>query len=359
MATSCTQCRNRKRKCDKRRPTCTCCAERNLECMYASPTSDVPPSPLVQELASIRERLDYIRDTVNRTKTQDYLHDPIKLPVQHAACITIFGNKSPSLMQMVGLGPTLPSLLYRLERRARPVLDIIQGQKLVYLSDETIAALLHSFYTKVQLCYPVLHPTFTEQLFAAKSYGFPSSVNSCLCLLVQTLQKTSPDGQLTHRLYWIIFVIKSEFSPHFHLASATFNAKNPSLSLPAASEAIWEFPNDTTISPDTSTCPVQAPYLFRKEIELQRLIDQDANHPSINAPLNSKSQDSRQLLTEWCSSLPESIAFALTIKSSEQALRPEWVSLIRVKYHAYEASLYWPAVYHIMVTGHPDPELLP
>ncbi|KAL5344149.1 hypothetical protein BJX70DRAFT_352670 [Aspergillus crustosus] len=431
MATSCTQCRNRKRKCDKQRPTCTCCADRGLECVYASVISDVPQSPLVQELAGIRERLENIRANVNRVDLQVRDRGEPMSVVARSPASAGFGISSASLMRLVRLSPKLSSLLYRLEQRPGPPSIPRHGHVLEFSEDMTM--LIHAFYRQVQICYPVLHPGFTEQLFTAKAYGFPSSVDSCLCLLVlsigflllnsnsqlssryfdhagsmlpavlqdqgvastqclilmsiyfqclarplqalkylhlaliriralirmRTAEETSPDYRLVNRLYWIIFDIRSEFSPHLHFPSTAFDAASPSIPLPGSTDAVWEFSLDTDISPSHASSRGEISYLFRKQIELQQLINQQVVNPSVYAPTTPQADDHRDAVAEWCNSLPSSVALALVTKPLDQELHINSNLLIQVRYHAYEASLYWPAVNQILVAEQPDPELLP
>ncbi|KAB8227970.1 fungal specific transcription factor domain-containing protein [Aspergillus alliaceus] len=208
IISACEQCRDRRRKCDRGRPLCSPCAQRNLQCTYRQRASDAPPSPrLVQELISIRERLDHITavvDTVrpsNRFIPESYTRTPLR-----ACGITDINLKSPILMQMVGLSPDLSSRLYQMEECSESPpetggdympLDIPETTSTLcgplpmsgtFLSTNYDSRVLRIFHDRVHIWYPALHATFTDKFREAIARGFtPSSTDSCLSLLVVSI----------------------------------------------------------------------------------------------------------------------------------------------------------------------------
>ncbi|KAE8384395.1 hypothetical protein BDV23DRAFT_166884 [Aspergillus alliaceus] len=189
IISACEQCRDRRRKCDRGRPLCSPCAQRNLQCTYRQRASDAPPSPLVQELISIRERLDHITavvDTVrpsNRFIPESYTRTPLR-----ACGITDINLKSPILMQMVGLSPDLSSRLYQMEECSESPPETGGDYMPLDIPETTSTLILRIFHDRVHIWYPALHATFTDKFREAIARGFtPSSTDSCLSLLVVSI----------------------------------------------------------------------------------------------------------------------------------------------------------------------------
>ncbi|KAE8347873.1 hypothetical protein BDV24DRAFT_157353 [Aspergillus arachidicola] len=430
---ACEQCRERRQKCDRGRPQCSYCSQRNRQCTYQAPASDAQPSPLLQELISIREQLDSISTIVDKTRpARPLVTDPYISTNQQSRNVAYIGLKSPLLMQMVGLSPDLSAQLYRLEKRYEASPNVDGTHISLTIAENTLTLLLRSFYHGVHLWYPILSNTFTREFFEAIACRFPPSTHSCLSLLVaaigtllldqaphssseylkaafsmlplvlqensvtsvqclvlfsiyfaclaiprkmygyirlaslrigairaQTPGEKGENGTLTAQLYWVIFLIQSEIRVHFDLAPAKRWPNQP-IPLPSSGEnCIWTFPGGATLRPDPHPSSTEICFYFRKEVELQALIEHGANATSASNPLRFPPADEKNDLHYWCNSWPNALPFNTLIDPSGMTSLSERVTYIMAKYHSYEVSFYLPAISRIITTGQADVESLP
>ncbi|KAL2816588.1 hypothetical protein BDW59DRAFT_166312 [Aspergillus cavernicola] len=183
---ACEHCRLRRRRCDRVRPSCSSCASQGVDCVYR-PGTDPQPSQLVQELASIRERLDHISRLVQPPSSPSILHSNVLAVTQPPSNSPSLVIKSPYLMQIIGLRSDLSSFLYRLET-AIPFTAASPAQfGRLAIPDEMTAGILQKFQDEIHQWYPILHPNFTLHFFETNASGFPHSTKSCLCLLVASI----------------------------------------------------------------------------------------------------------------------------------------------------------------------------
>ncbi|KAL2831289.1 hypothetical protein BJY01DRAFT_260583 [Aspergillus pseudoustus] len=178
MASVCDHCRLRRRRCDRLRPKCSFCVSQGVECVYGQ-SSESSPSPLVQELMSIRERLELLTPLLE-PRRQPSTRSNHASPARNFPPLSI---KSPHLMQILGLPSDLASVLYRLEAALPPVVETSAEPECVESPD----LLLPRFQEKVHQWYPILHPEFTVHFLESNAAGFSPSTTSCLSLLVSSL----------------------------------------------------------------------------------------------------------------------------------------------------------------------------
>ncbi|KAH8693064.1 hypothetical protein BGW36DRAFT_399801 [Talaromyces proteolyticus] len=413
---ACEQCRERKRRCDKARPKCSSCIVLDVECFY-KPASDSQPSQLVQELSNIRERLDYIAPLVKDLGDPPTFWKHAPDPQPQAPPITI---KSQFLMQVVGLRLDFPAFVFQLETATPYIPKASVEHKLLRLSEEKVNAVIRIFTEEVHVWYPILHPDITNHFFETNSSCFPPSTKSCLCLLVASiafilrkaqsesihfeaalsmvpivLQEDSVVSIQCLILLSIYFacrvqprqsydyiriasfrmhsLLRSETSMHLNLSTA-YHPPRPGgsyapIPLPTNDKS-WDilaesspYSSCLTLSPD-SPCQLQHyPLDFPKELHLQQLLDKCMDSATGNSyPIHPTSMSSTEYslsLQQLLDSLPPIPPFRATSMPQEISTRHQHVTLLRAKYHAYEISSYWPAIYRAIVLKFSDSELLP
>ncbi|GFF88742.1 hypothetical protein IFM60648_08490 [Aspergillus lentulus] len=179
-ASVCDNCRLRRRRCDRIRPKCSYCISQGVDCIY-SRTPDSQPSELVQELMSIRERLESITPLLEQPQVLAPRgdNDPPVTALQNCPPLVL---RSPHLMQILGLQSDLAAVLYRLENTAhQPPVSLFE--------------ILRRVEERIHPWYPVFHSEFPTHFFQACATGFIPSTISCLSHLViavSSLIKNSP-----------------------------------------------------------------------------------------------------------------------------------------------------------------------
>ncbi|KAH8700646.1 hypothetical protein BGW36DRAFT_447416 [Talaromyces proteolyticus] len=184
---ACKQCRARRTRCNGQRPKCLGCQNQNAECVYPQ-APDPQPSPLEQELSSIKQRLDYIASTI----THAFHPSPIQMQMQNVGgpipFFPFLAVKSPLLMRFLGLDPGLSEILYRLENPSSGCISgITRAPRASSIPYERAITALHAFSEHVHRWYPILHPNFTSEFFDANTNSFPPSNKSCQSLLVAAI----------------------------------------------------------------------------------------------------------------------------------------------------------------------------
>jgi hypothetical protein len=98
-------------------------------------------------------------------------------------------------------------------------------------------------------------------------------------------------------------------------------------------------------------------HLFQ-ELYLQQLIDKRMDS-AIEADSTSTSCVEDGFILQWLlDSLPPLPPFNVTSTSQNITSRQQYAALLRAKYHEYEMSCYWPAIYRAIALDFADPELL-
>ncbi|QKX59932.1 uncharacterized protein TRUGW13939_07074 [Talaromyces rugulosus] len=371
----------------------------------------------MQEFSNIRERLDYIAPLVKDLGAPPtfWKHAPYLQP--QAPPITI---KSQFLMQMVGLRLDFPAFVYRLEE-ATPYIPAasVEG-KLLRLSEEKVTAVIRIFTEEVHVWYPILHPDITNHFFETNSSGFPPSTKSCSCLLVASiafiLRKAQSESIYSEAALSMVPIVlqedsvvsiqclillsihfacrvqprqsydyiriasfrihsllRSEISMHLNLSTA-YNRRRPGGSyapIPfTTNDKSWDIlaessPSSSclTPSPDTPSQSQHYPLDFTKELHLQQLLDKCMDSATGDSypihPTSISSAEERLSLQQLLDSLPPIPPFRVTSMPQDISTRHQHGTLLRAKYHAYEISSYWPAIYRATLLKSADSELLP
>ncbi|KAL6232699.1 hypothetical protein BDW75DRAFT_247041 [Aspergillus navahoensis] len=180
-ASACDHCRLRRRRCDRIRPRCSLCASQGVACVYGqAPNSQ--PSPLVQELVSIRERLESITPILRPSldqSTQPGPLPPVALPWNCPPLVL----KSPHVMLILKLPADTAYVLYLLSSAVPPTPEAPAELPRGGSTDLILA----QFRIRVQQWYPVLHPDYLTGLLESETPGFSYSTKACLSLLVTSL----------------------------------------------------------------------------------------------------------------------------------------------------------------------------
>ncbi|KAL4932596.1 uncharacterized protein BDV17DRAFT_300053 [Aspergillus undulatus] len=187
-ALACNTCRERRTKCDGRRPKCSFCAERGRECFYQEP-QDLPPSPLRAELSRLWGQLDHITAIVQGQISQktDSRNCRQSSPVTgHDASVGFpyMTLQTGAFMKLLGLNTSLPVYLEHIERGRQivPAQSLQDGIVMVDLEEASI--LLNAFTEQIHTWYPILHAEYVDEFTQAVTSCFPASVGSCMTLLV-------------------------------------------------------------------------------------------------------------------------------------------------------------------------------
>ncbi|KAK4235648.1 hypothetical protein C8A03DRAFT_36493 [Achaetomium macrosporum] len=193
--TACNACRARRTKCDRRRPTCGYCRNRELECHFEqSQTSSA--SRVETELAAINRRLYYIASSLHAA----YPIHPHQQPSpvvdpddqSHTESHAVTGvERSPfqllvtdCMMEVLGLGPVFAQELVRLERGMAPSAAIGHAARLRFIQQQQALAALDAFSAHVHVWYPILRPGFSERYIRVLSGPLTPGPESCLVLAV-------------------------------------------------------------------------------------------------------------------------------------------------------------------------------
>ncbi|PKX89044.1 uncharacterized protein P174DRAFT_414689, partial [Aspergillus novofumigatus IBT 16806] len=414
-ASVCDNCRLRRRWCDRTRPKCSYCVSQGVECIYGR-TADSPPSQLVQELASIREKLESIMPLLEQPQVQLAPrggNDPPVMALQNCPPLVL---KSPHLMQILGLQSDLASVLYRLETTAhQPPVSLFE-----LTPAECFDLILRRVEERIHPWYPVLHSEFTTHFFEACATGFIPSTISCLSHLViavSSLVKNSPHsshfeaaltmmGTVMHECSvtsvqcLILFAVyqaylirprqayeyiqaaflkiqpflKSETYTHLNLSvpSKTLRGQSNLVPLPSSKD-MWSSPSDQNapsnsslpVTPqgsglDSPSEPLQSLSHFRIEVDLQQALDAYATSGMAASEIYNGvfSTADEPIPNERLRTFPDMLSAGIKLQSSGFGL-DTYSAVHRAKYHMYEVNGYWPVVYRIILNGSADPELLP
>ncbi|KAL3442399.1 hypothetical protein BJX65DRAFT_225705 [Aspergillus insuetus] len=179
---ACDHCRLRRRRCDRTRPKCSFCVSQGAECIYGQATNP-PPSQLVQELMSIRERLEFITPLLGSRSQSSPDRDKTPPVAALQDCPPLL-LKSPYSMQVLGLPSNLASILYRLEGAVSrvPASPVNPG----WIEDTNLELVLRRFQERIHPWYPVLQHDFTLDFS-------PYSTISCLSHLVVAISSLVDD----------------------------------------------------------------------------------------------------------------------------------------------------------------------
>jgi hypothetical protein len=119
----------------------------------------------------------------------------------------------------------------------------------------------------------------------------------------------------------------------------------------------------STLSPDPPSQLQHYPLDFSKELHLQQLLDKCIDSATGNSyPIYQTSMSSvedRLSFQQLFDSLPPIPPFKVTSMSQDISTRHQHGTLLRAKYHAYEISSYWPAIYRATLLRSADSGLLP
>ncbi|KAL2821679.1 hypothetical protein BJX63DRAFT_418046 [Aspergillus granulosus] len=184
-ALACNTCRSRRTKCDGQRPKCTFCTERGKECRYEE-SQNLPPSPLKGELAKLWKQLDHLTAVVQsqhhstRGQRKDVTPPALDAPREFPYMII----QSEAFMSLLGLDTSLARRLEHLERGLQAIPAESSTPRIVLIDIHDASILLDAFTEHILTWYPILHADFTGELILAGTSGFPTSVPSCLALLV-------------------------------------------------------------------------------------------------------------------------------------------------------------------------------
>ncbi|KAL5050886.1 hypothetical protein BDW71DRAFT_79843 [Aspergillus fruticulosus] len=204
-ASVCDHCRLRRRGCDRIRPKCSFCVSQGVECVYGQ-LADSQPSQLVQELMSIRERLELLTPLLESQPRPEALQDHTLsvAPTQNSPPLSI---KSPHLMQVLGLPSDMASMMCRLESAVPsiagspvelthveyPNLYVSTRQQSKARSAYATTRILSQFQDQVHRWYPILHADFSRHFFESNASNFPYSAKSCMSLLVAAIASLDGD----------------------------------------------------------------------------------------------------------------------------------------------------------------------
>ncbi|KAJ5837186.1 hypothetical protein N7447_003212 [Penicillium robsamsonii] len=243
-------------------------------------------------------------------------------------------------------------------------------------------SIFHRFQDQVHQWYPILHSDFTLHFFQTKAAGFPYSTISCLSLLVAAIASLvdgrphSPHYESALSMMPIAMQecsITTSSEASMHLTLACFG-KRPrggltTSSLPTGS-CPWDHFSDSNALSTSSLCgtlrnseayspneTLQSLFNFCTEVNLQQVLNRYASSATDvlgtyedGAPHSERQANSSQtpgsLQDSFC---PDNDLGSLSINDP----------ICRAKYHMYEVSIYWPAIYRIMLDGFVDTELLP
>ncbi|KAJ5837191.1 hypothetical protein N7447_003217 [Penicillium robsamsonii] len=188
-ALACNTCRGRRTKCDGKRPRCYFCIERDKDCFYPE-TQDLSASSLKVELSRLWEQLDHITAVVQgQTPQGSPSHNEREDHLTLTAPVSSLGFpfmviQSEEFMNLLGLKQSLPVLFEHVERGRKAMPAQSHGANIVTVDPEEALILLNAFREQIHTWYPILHADYTEEFIQAITSCFPTSVTSCVALLV-------------------------------------------------------------------------------------------------------------------------------------------------------------------------------
>ncbi|KAL2861166.1 fungal specific transcription factor domain-containing protein [Aspergillus lucknowensis] len=416
---ACDNCRARRRRCDRLKPKCSSCSAQDTECVYRH-ASGPQPSQLVQELASVRERLEFLTPLVKQLPRDNAPAPSLAMPPQTTPSLTL---RSSHLMQVLGLPSDLATLLYRLHNSP----PRIGGYSASPSLPDALDTLDVTFHDQVQQWYPVLDRDFTLHFFE------PNTSRSCISLLVASIALLGDDQsrlsyfdsalahlpvvlqehsiasiqclilfsiyyaslvqprqahsyiqaarlkiesfmkgsselhRLTH-LYWTIYLIESEISSHLNLPAIGKSMRDRLKTLPLPLERDpWDnvpSRSPSAVSPASSTAyspedTRSAPSYFSSEMQLQLLLSGDSctsDPASVLSQHPQSLEESQHRLGPSLGSIPH---LGISPDTQGPPSHAGAGAVYRAKHHMYEVSIYWPVIYRIIVNGFAEPELLP
>ncbi|KAH2311646.1 hypothetical protein KXV47_004381 [Aspergillus fumigatus] len=187
-ALACNTCRGRRTKCDGQRPKCSFCARRGKECLYQE-VQGLPPSPLRAELSRLWDQLDHIAAIVQGRISHKFHFPNIRQSSPVTAGETPLGFpcmvlQNGAFMKLLGLDPSLARYFEHTERGRQtvPAQPLQDGILTINLDEASI--LLNAFTEQIHAWYPILHAAYFHDFVHAVTSCFPSSVSSCMTLLV-------------------------------------------------------------------------------------------------------------------------------------------------------------------------------
>ncbi|CEJ59673.1 hypothetical protein PMG11_08286 [Penicillium brasilianum] len=188
-ALACNTCRERRTKCDGRRPKCSFCIERGKDCFYPA-TPDLPPASLKAEISRLWEQVDHITAIIRGQKPRS---SPSHDERQESFTLTASGAslgfpfmvlQSEAFMNLLGLEPSVPVLLEHVERGRKAIPGQACGANIVIIDLWKASILLNAFRKQIHTWYPILHADFIREFLQAMTLSFPMSITSCVTLLV-------------------------------------------------------------------------------------------------------------------------------------------------------------------------------
>ncbi|OJJ08546.1 hypothetical protein ASPVEDRAFT_402588 [Aspergillus versicolor CBS 583.65] len=418
-ASACEYCRLHRRRCDRAKPKCSLCVSQGSECVYEQ-SPDPQPSQLVQELMNVRERLERIAPLVEPPSRQANLYCPalviksthlmqfLGLPSNLTNLLYILERPSAVLSEQFVEHMAVDSadlILHRFYDQIHRWFPVLHSEFPIHFRESNAAGFPPSTTSCVSLLVAALahisYDNTRSSSFKAALSMLPIviqeySVTGIQCLvlfslysacLIQPRQahdyiqsaslkmqpflkntvcgQTSPESQLIRRLYWTIHMIQSELSMHLTLSSLGGGMRGhlDPTTLPTNTD-LWDWFDASHspsrfASPDASQAeeaysPTEANFHFPTEIQMQTLLNKSTSctrdGPSIGGEIPDPGHSLGPALGMiWSSIVPES-------HPTEQQIDG---AICRAKFHLYEVSTYWPAIYRIIMTGSADPELLP
>ncbi|KAB8224280.1 hypothetical protein BDV33DRAFT_199675 [Aspergillus novoparasiticus] len=187
-ALACNTCRERRTKCDGRRPKCSFCIERGKDCFYPE-TQVLPPSSLKVELSRLWEQIDRITAIAQGQRprgssSHDGREGSFTLTAPRASRgFPFMVMQCEAFVNLLGLEQSMPALLEQVERGRKAIPAQAYGPNIVVVDLPEASILLNAFCEQVHTWYPILHADDTEEFIQAITSCFPLSVTSCLTLL--------------------------------------------------------------------------------------------------------------------------------------------------------------------------------
>ncbi|KAH3503703.1 hypothetical protein KXW24_008053 [Aspergillus fumigatus] len=219
-------------------------------------------------------------------------------------------------------------------------------------------------------CAVLLQPRQAYEYIQAASLKLQPLLNS------PYFAEGSPELHLLSRLYWTIHLIESEISMHFALPcmGKTMHSQLTKTPLPTCVDA-WNYSSGSSqpSTPSSSAVPlsrdspVESPQMFSRlstELNLQLILN---NYASSVTDMRSCYNDGSLHVENTASPgnpLDPLPALASTCKGSDSPNSPHPSQhmddpVCQAKSHLYEAMLYWPVIYRVIMDGSADHELLP
>ncbi|KAH8693066.1 hypothetical protein BGW36DRAFT_385783 [Talaromyces proteolyticus] len=198
----CNTCRERRTKCDGRRPKCSFCMHRSKECFYER--NPDPPSPLAVELSRIWKLLDHITGVIDTTASERACsakeQSPCDLLVDQdpLAGFPIMIIKNQSFLALLKLDQSLPVQLEQMESRSQLSCSRPSSVQVVMIDFAQALEFLNAFAEHIHVWYPILHVGYMDEFLQAVSTPFQPSIDSCLALLVLAIGSLARDESIAY-----------------------------------------------------------------------------------------------------------------------------------------------------------------